>query len=336
MSLYDFNPPSDEEPAPEEFQATPWQRILEGFQGIDAPRPRNFLEGLISGGSQGLAAGGQRVAGARKAFEQRQAERAKAIDAQRLRAGEARAKQAEYERDNPRLTPEQLQSAPWLARVTDSEGRVPRSVLGTAFAPKPERERRLTPAEIEAESYARTKGGNRADLAFPKPSEAKVKPSTGEQKQALAFYNRGKEALGILGAADKAGKTLEDRIAETNPLASGFGQRAPNWLKGSDRQRYEQAQRAFTQAKLRKESGAAISTAEYESDAQTYFAQPGDSPEVVANKKTARDGILEGLKFQSGPAYQEFYGESSPARSALPPGSAAARSRPPLESFMRP
>jgi hypothetical protein len=207
--------------------------------------------------------------------------------------------------------------------------------MGKAFAPKEaRREDQGSYITVQTPSGPKLmRAGDAARAGYvPLSAEPNAKPSTGEQKQALAFFNRGKEAVGILDAKDKNDMTLEDRIASVNPAAGAFGQRAPNFLKGRDRQVYEQAQRAFTQAKLRKESGAAISAAEYESDAQTYFAQPGDAPDVVANKKAARQGVLEGLKFQAGPAYREFYGESAPSA----PGAAASRARPPLESFMRP
>lgn len=105
MSLYDFTPPSEEEltgligPEPalepfaeEEFQTSPVQRILEGLargaRGVQAPRPRNFGQGLASGLVQGLAGSGARVATARERFEKRQ-------DARRLRYDEDRRRATE-------------------------------------------------------------------------------------------------------------------------------------------------------------------------------------------------------------------------------------------------
>jgi hypothetical protein len=135
---------------------------------------------------------------------------------------------------------------------------------------------------------------------------------TGQERQTLAFYNRAKEA-------DDLAIQVEEVVAGAG-LASQFQQQyAPNIAQTKDQQRYRQAQRAFTEARLRKESGAAIPTAEYENDARTYFAQPGDSPEVRAQKRTARQTVLDGLKFSSGRAYDEFYGEA-PTRRA-PSGS---------------
>jgi hypothetical protein len=81
----------------------------------------------------------------------------------------------------------------------------------------------------------------------------------------------------------------------------------PNYLQSPDQQMYRQAQRQFSEARLRKESGAAISAKEYESDAKTYFAQPGDSPAVIKRKQESRQKVLDGLKFGAGKAYDEFF-----------------------------
>jgi hypothetical protein len=74
-------------------------------------------------------------------------------------------------------------------------------------------------------------------------------------------------------------------------------------------QQYRQAQRAFTEARLRKESGAAIPNTEFENDAKTYFAQPGDTPATITQKESARAKLLEGLGYSAGKAYEEFYGQ---------------------------
>ena len=144
----------------------------------------------------------------------------------------------------------------------------------------------------------------RESQAEGKPAAQAARAVTGMERQTLAFYNRAKEA-------DELAVQFEDT---SQSLAREYQQQyAPNVAQTRDQQRYRQAQRAFTEARLRKESGAAIPTAEYENDARTYFAQPGDTPEVKAQKRTARQTVLNGLKFSSGRAYEEFYGEA-PAR----------------------
>lgn len=135
-------------------------------------------------------------------------------------------------------------------------------------------------------------------------SEARGKPAaqapravTGQERQSLAYYNR-------------ARKAFEDADAVADKLGNSYQlQYAPNIAQTKEQQAYRQAQRAFTEARLRKESGAAIPTHEYENDARTYFAVPGDTPEVLAQKKAAREEVLAGMGFSAGKAYDEFYGE---------------------------
>lgn len=131
----------------------------------------------------------------------------------------------------------------------------------------------------------------------------------GQERTALAFYNRALDS-------ERAIAPLEEKIASM-PLPQQFQLRfAPNVAQTSEQQVYRQAQRAFTEARLRKESGAAIPTSEYVNDSKTYFAQPGDSPETIKRKREARQMVLNGLKFSSGQAYEEYYGEpnTSPLR----------------------
>lgn len=142
----------------------------------------------------------------------------------------------------------------------------------------------------------------RESQAVGKPAAQAARAITGMERQTLAFYNRAKEA-------DDLANQVEETIAGAGLGSQLQQQYAPNMLQTQSQQRYRQAQRAFTEARLRKESGAAIPVAEYENDARTYFAQPGDSPEVRAQKRAARMTVLEGLKFSSGRAYEEFYGE---------------------------
>ena len=144
----------------------------------------------------------------------------------------------------------------------------------------------------------------RESQAEGKPAAQAARAVTGMERQTLAFFNRAKEA-------DELAVKFED---SSQNLAREYQQQyAPNVAQTREQQQYRQAQRAFTEARLRKESGAAIPTQEYENDARTYFAQPGDDPATKAQKRTARQTVLNGLKFSSGRAYEEFYGEP-PAR----------------------
>jgi hypothetical protein len=135
------------------------------------------------------------------------------------------------------------------------------------------------------------------------------RPTTGAERQALAYFNRGKSAIEDLEKVeDGQTESLEDRIAKAGALTQA-GLRLPSMLQSADQQRYTQAQRAFTEARLRKESGAAIPEHELENDAKTYFAQPNDDPKTKEQKRAARQAVLDGLAFSSGKAFEEFFGE---------------------------
>lgn len=65
---------------------------------------------------------------------------------------------------------------------------------------------------------------------------------------------------------------------------------------------YQQAKRNFVSAVLRKESGAAISPKEYAEEEKKYFPQPGDTPEVLAQKAAARNQAISNFKVMGGRA----------------------------------
>jgi hypothetical protein len=88
----------------------------------------------------------------------------------------------------------------------------------------------------------------------------------------------------------------------TDP-SNTFTRMLPNFLKGEERQKYEQAQRDFVNAVLRKESGAVISPEEFSNAQQQYFPQPGDKPGVIVQKAVNRVNALNSLIGASGSAY---------------------------------
>lgn len=67
------------------------------------------------------------------------------------------------------------------------------------------------------------------------------------------------------------------------------------------------AMQRFTEAKLRRESGAAIAGSEYLSTSQMFFPDPGDSPENIAVLKSARKNILDTAVSESGRASPLYY-----------------------------
>jgi hypothetical protein len=148
------------------------------------------------------------------------------------------------------------------------------------------------------------------------------KPATPAERQSLSYFNRAQDAVKTIADPGAKGVSLEDQVAKSGVMTQAGLQYLPNMLQTSMQQSYRQAQRAFTEARLRKESGAAIPPAEFENDAKTYFAQPGDTPTTIDQKRKARETLLKGMQFASGKAYGEFYGadegRAAPADKATP------------------
>lgn len=166
--------------------------------------------------------------------------------------------------------------------------------------------------------------------AVGQPAVQAPRAVTGQERGVLAFYNRAKQAVDTITASADGGDSLEQKIAKAGLAAQGRLQYAPNFAQTKENQSYRQAQRSFTEARLRKESGAAIPDAEYENDAKTYFAQPGDDADIIEQKRAARQTVLDGLKFSSGKAYEEYYGEpnTSPARTQKESGPKEGETKP--------
>lgn len=79
---------------------------------------------------------------------------------------------------------------------------------------------------------------------------------------------------------------------------------AKNKLHSKEYQQFDQAKRDFVNAQLRRESGAAISPSEFDSANKQYFPVPGDSPEVIAQKRANRRVAVEAMGREGGQAYR--------------------------------
>jgi hypothetical protein len=145
-----------------------------------------------------------------------------------------------------------------------------------------------------------------AGFDFSQNTVADGKPSNGLEKRALNFFNRAKQA-------DEDLDKIEAAIAASGTISQMWRENAPNFLQSTTGQMYTQSQRAFTEARLRKDSGAAIPPHEYQNDQRTYFVQAGDDPATVDQKQRARAALLASLGFESGRALPEFYGDDAKA-----------------------
>lgn len=179
----------------------------------------------------------------------------------------------------------------------------------------------LAPDKVLEHGFAAVKGKDAADAEVAKDlakkrGEAQVKReeaatsgnpyATGGfnegQGKAASFADRMAEAEGVIGQREDINAGVGGWIGgvAANALPSGVA----NQLASPERQQVIQAQRNFVNALLRRESGAAISDSEFDNARRQYFPQPGDSADVLAQKRENRATSIRGMMRESGPSYR--------------------------------
>lgn len=124
------------------------------------------------------------------------------------------------------------------------------------------------------------------------------KMNEAQSKDAL-YTNRMLGAEKVLRSLDAdVGTTVMGRIQDRVSNATGFNVRSP------DLQKFDQAQRDFINATLRRESGAAIAQSEFDNANKQYFPQPGDTSDVIAQKRANRMEAIKGIGAGAGPGYK--------------------------------
>lgn len=142
-----------------------------------------------------------------------------------------------------------------------------------------------------------------------RPPSANNRPPNVTQSKALGFYDRLTNAAQLIDG-------MEKDISAMGLAGQARMKYAPNVLQSDIGQNFNQAANDFINAALRRESGAAISQSEYSRFSSIYFPQPGDRKEVLEQKKRARANVIESIKREAGPAFNEAYGDTPPP----PPG----------------
>ena len=143
---------------------------------------------------------------------------------------------------------------------------------------------------------ATTAGGN--------PYGASGKMTTDEGKTAL-FADRAATAHAAITKAERIneepGGAIGGVVQQTLPAG------VANVLVSGERGKAMDAQRAFVNALLRRESGAAINAGEFTSYAKEYFPQLGDTPDQLEAKRKHRAEVIAGLARESGKGYRPTY-----------------------------
>ena len=86
---------------------------------------------------------------------------------------------------------------------------------------------------------------------------------------------------------------------------------ARNMVISGPHQQYRQAAEQWIRAFLRKESGAAIGADEFKRDFVVYFPQPGDGPDVIAQKEVARAAAMSGIAGEAGTYFTKLNPEAA-------------------------
>jgi len=132
-----------------------------------------------------------------------------------------------------------------------------------------------------------------------------AKPLTEYQGQSVMFGTRAADAHNLLNS-------LEDKVSTTGLNAAHYLENVPllgsasNAMLSPEQQRVAQAQRNFINAVMRRESGATIGPNEYAEARAQYLPQPGDSPDVIEQKRHNREMVIQGFSIGAGPGGKDI------------------------------
>ena len=141
-------------------------------------------------------------------------------------------------------------------------------------------------------------GGAPAIVPGVSPPKAD-KPLTESQAKAAAFASQMLAAEQALQGSGTDGAKLSDQVQTR--IAQGAG----NFLVTPEVQKTRQAQEQWAEAFLRFKTGAAATEGEVIRNVRTYFPQPGDSAEVVAQKAEMRKQAAHDVRINAGNAQIE-------------------------------
>jgi hypothetical protein len=163
-------------------------------------------------------------------------------------------------------------------------------------AAKADRDARLAESQIGKNNRYEPPGNKNGDLSFEDKEKIKSKYRAQNKQEAQPAQNE----FAAAGYAKRARQAEADLAKLPANIGTDWKSRLanilPNEMVPQDLQLLQQAKRNFISANLRKESGAAISNQEYESEDKKYFPQPGDSEAVLAQKAKAREQAMLNLE----------------------------------------
>jgi len=142
-----------------------------------------------------------------------------------------------------------------------------------------------------------------------KPTESEQKAAGFAQRMELS-NQLAKDIENKVATQQLEGKNVGTMYPTARTQALGsvplIGSYLENVGSSVQQQLYKQAQENWVRANLRKESGAVIGTDEMKDEIKTYFPQPGDRPEKIAQKQLAREVTQNAMKTAAGKSYVPF------------------------------
>ncbi len=139
------------------------------------------------------------------------------------------------------------------------------------------------------------------------PSQAVGQPAPRTERQLTQGQYTAAGYASRMAQAEVILKPLEPTIAQMDALRQLFNEGINDSmfarLQSDDYKSYAQAARNFINANLRRESGAVISPAEFKNATAQYLPVPGDSPQVLAQKRANRELVQRNLQREAGEAY---------------------------------
>ena len=174
---------------------------------------------------------------------------------------------------------------------------------------------RLEESFIRDQRDSRERSDRRAESAAERADRRAEgrKPTESEQK-AAGFSQRMELSNQLITDLEnkviKEGKDPSVMYPTTETQAYGgipfVGNYARTKVSSTEQQQYRQAQENWVRANLRKESGAVIGADEMADEIRTYFPQPNESQETIAQKQLARQVTQNAMKTAAGTSYTPF------------------------------
>lgn len=152
--------------------------------------------------------------------------------------------------------------------------------------------------------FAQAKKGKGTTVYHPETGQPMISIGGGDETAPPKLTVDAAKNSGFLLRTQESNKVLNDleeqgtRFMQQNLEAAPFG--LGNYGRDPEFQKFDQARRDFVNAILRRESGAVISDQEFDNANKQYFPVPGDSAEVIAQKRRNRETAIEGLRVGSG------------------------------------